>query len=70
MSTRTPLHLNSRTEKPWTARMAEVVDLWTTNAAINPNGFRQFRTGKHHKGRGPAPKTRLERISELDAKLA
>ena len=65
-----PLHHNKRGDKPRTSRAAEKVELWSTMASLNPNGFRQFRTGKHHKGRGKAPKTRLEQISELDAKLA
>lgn len=69
MSTRIPLHHNSR-EAPWTKRATEVIDLWTTMASINPNGFRQPRTGRHKNQRGPAPLTHLERMHTLEAKLA
>ena len=68
--TQMPLHHNTNLDKPWTQRAVEIVDLWTTMAAANPNGFRQFRTGKHAKGRGKSAPTRLELISELDAKLS
>lgn len=61
-----PLHHNRR-DKPWTDRATEKIDLWSTMASINPAGFRQFRTSK---ARGKPPKTRLEHISDLEAKLA
>lgn len=70
MSACVPLHHNSG-EKPWTRRAAEIIDLWTTMAALNPDGFRQPRISrKRKKQRGPAPSTRLERIVALEAKLA
>ena len=65
-----PLHHNKRRDTSWTGRMTERVDLWTTMAAMNPNGFRQFRTGRHAKQRRKLARTPLERISILDAKLS
>lgn len=68
---RIPLHHNVTPRPSYTARASALVEMWAAMAAMNPRGFRQFRSGKHHKGRGAAPKTRIERVSEtLDAKLA
>lgn len=64
-----PLHHNKRGDKPWTSRAAEKVDLWSTMASLNPNGFRQPRTGKHRRAKPETP-TMMDRIFDLDAKLA
>ena len=65
-----PLHHNSRKSDNHSGRAIELVELWSTMASLNPNGFRQFRTGRHAKQRRNLAKTPLERISDLDARIS
>lgn len=66
-----PLHHNTRTDRTtWSSRKADIVDLYTTMAAINPNGFRQPKTGKHRKQRRDKHPTRLDQVFELEQSMA
>lgn len=62
--------VKEREDRPWSERAQERVDLSTRMAELNPSGFRQTRTGKRKKARGKPPKTHLDRIDDLEDKLA
>jgi hypothetical protein len=64
-----PLHLNKRAVAQKVA-VIEIVDLWISMSAMNADGFRQPRTGKHARGRGPVQRTRLERLQLLETSIA